>query len=187
MDRNHIIILDDALDQWECEYWLDAFSRAPSVKWHNHNGGTEPVDRKYTENLWRSDFGDKETCWVPHHTKEFQLVQRLYDNLSLKYEHYNQVRHVQIIRYGVDGMFEWYKDIADPADRATSLIALNDGYTGGDLVVEDLTIRGKQGRMVSFNNSTKRWHNVTPVLKGERFVLAVWLGDGTIPLEGHHE
>ena len=30
--------------------------------------------------------------------------------------------------------------------------------------------------MVTFNNSTERWHGVEPIYDGERWVFAIWFG-----------
>lgn len=182
--RDHIII-EDVFEEWECESIIDIFTNTPRVKFHQNNGGTEPIEPQ--PSTWRSDHGDKEVCWVPRHTDKYKTICMILKDKLPTHECYRQIRHVQIIKYPVNGLFHWHQDEADPADRATALITLNSDYTGGDLVVEDLTIRGKTGRMVSFNNSTKRWHTVSPILSGARFVLALWLGDGTLPLEGHDE
>ena len=75
------------------------------------------------------------------------------------------------------------------------VLYLNNGFTGGELVFVDeidesdnhqknvdesdrefvnWLLPPKEGRLVIFNASLENIHRVNPVLKGDRFSLAVW-------------
>ena len=53
---------------------------------------------------------------------------------------------------------------------------MNGEYGGGNLQVEENVFDIKNGDMVAFNNSTQRFHGVSPIKWGNRFVLAIWFG-----------
>lgn len=173
------IIVEDVLEPWQCDSLIDLFHSSPRVEYvlQPDGKGTSPVEEMHRS--WRSLHEDKEICWLPSDSEQYDFVCSIVSEFLPEREEYRQVRHIQIIKYPENGVFHWHKDAADINDRATALITLNQDFIGGNLCVEDLTFVGKQGRMVAFNNSTERWHTVSPILNGTRYVLALWLGDGT--------
>lgn len=84
------------------------------------------------------------------------------------------VSFFQVIEYPIGCFVPMHKDSADEYDTATSLIALDEDYTGGQLIVDDIPFSTKTGDMVSFNYSTETFHGTTPVKTGIRTVLAIW-------------
>ena len=91
---------------------------------------------------------------------------------------FEQISYMQIIQYPENSLFEWHMDTADSDDTGTTILFLNDNFLGGELTVNGTTICTKQGTIVGFNRSTETWHSVAPVLRGERYCLAIWFRKG---------
>lgn len=52
-------------------------------------------------------------------------------------------------------------------------IFLNDNFEGGNLIIEDQTVKPKQGYMCIY--PSQKYHQVTKVLSNERYVICGWL------------
>ena len=81
---------------------------------------------------------------------------------------------MQVMEYPTGSSMPFHNDHADTFDTATAVIFLDDDYTGGNLIVDDITFNANQGDAVLFNHSTSVWHGVSTVKTGIRTVLAVW-------------
>jgi hypothetical protein len=57
--------------------------------------------------------------------------------------------------------------------KYTSVIYLNDNYDGGETVIEEVVIKPKIGKIVTFEGP-KMLHGVNLITKGSRFTLPVW-------------
>jgi len=57
--------------------------------------------------------------------------------------------------------------------KYTSVIYLNDNYDGGETVVEEVVIKPKIGKIVTFEGP-KMLHGVNLITNGSRFTLPVW-------------
>ena len=53
------------------------------------------------------------------------------------------------------------------------LFYLNDDFEGGETVIEDITVKPKQGRIVIFSNGVM-YHEVKQIKKNNRFILVGW-------------
>lgn len=73
-----------------------------------------------------------------------------------------------------DGSISWRKHM----DRDLStLIYLNNGFTGGDLVFPDLGVRiiPEPGLLVTFPSTHHFEHGVEPVISGNRYTIVNWM------------
>ena len=84
------------------------------------------------------------------------------------------ISYLQVMEYPTGSSMPFHNDNADTFDTATAVIFLDDDYTGGNLIVDDITFNANQGDAVLFNHSTSVWHGVSTVKTGIRTVLAVW-------------
>lgn len=82
--------------------------------------------------------------------------------------------------YGTGGYFARHRDDYALEDHwvkryKTLVVQLSDplSYEGGDLLVDDIPISRTIGNVAYFNAST--YHELTPITKGERYSLILWL------------
>jgi len=61
----------------------------------------------------------------------------------------------------------------DPGDRFAFIIYLNDNFTGGETVIDGVSISPKTGRLVLFNNGIYK-HEVRQITEGTRYTLISW-------------
>ena len=52
-------------------------------------------------------------------------------------------------------------------------IFFNDDYEGGELQIEDQSVKGKQGQIVIYDNKLR--HRVTKITKGTRYACIGWM------------
>ena len=58
-------------------------------------------------------------------------------------------------------------------DIFAAMLYLNDNFTGGSTMFEDIEIKPKPGKLIIFSNN-KHLHYVSEVGGAERFVLSFW-------------
>ena len=58
-------------------------------------------------------------------------------------------------------------------DVFAAMLYLNDNFTGGSTMFEDIEIKPKPGKLIIFSNN-KHLHYVSEVGGAERFVLSFW-------------
>lgn len=90
--------------------------------------------------------------------------------------------HIQLLKYTPGGHYEWHMDMG-PGNHATRKLSFIVGlsptnkYEGGEIVLkagpEEVSHKIEQGKMLIFPSFIL--HKVTPVTKGERYVLVGWL------------
>ncbi len=82
-----------------------------------------------------------------------------------------------LLKYLEGGKYSQHVDAGNEYHRTCSVIlALNDGYTGGELKFFDgqHTQELKKGSVVVFPSSYTYPHQVTPVTSGERYSVVSW-------------
>lgn len=57
--------------------------------------------------------------------------------------------------------------------KYTSIVYLNDDYEGGETVIEDVVIKPKTGKIVTFKGP-KMHHGINIVMNSSRFTLPIW-------------
>ena len=76
----------------------------------------------------------------------------------------------EIVMWPVDS---YMKIHIDNGDKFSFFLYLNDDFEGGETVVEDITVKPKQGRIIIFSNGVM-YHEVKQIKKNNRFMLAGW-------------
>lgn len=195
---NMLIVGDSLLSREECDLIIHGFHELPYVDcWFgdeippqfNPDGDPAkvcPKDRTVMEKSWKCKHPDgKEFVNLHNDHIFFKRCMEFVDPFLPKNDDYQGVNYAQIIRYPKDTLFQYHQDVADGNDTATAIFFLNEEYKGGRLTVEGTTIGNvKRGTMVTFNNSTTRWHGVEPIYDGERYVFAIWFGKYDVTEEG---
>jgi len=178
---NMMIIGEQVLSRGECDTIIQMHKSLPFTEVDYDVDGIPnkicPKDPSIMEHPWKYAARDgKEFAMLPNDSEYFeQAIELCFDYLP-KNDDYGGINYVQIIRYPEECSFQFHKDSADDNDTATAIFFLNEEYEGGRLNVEGHQIMPRRGTMVTFNNSTERWHGVEPVYRGERYVFAIWFG-----------
>jgi len=96
---------------------------------------------------------------------------------------------LQLLKYNVGGHYGWHLDIGNGTHmyrKLSFVIPLSppEAYEGGELIVKagvkEKAVPLEQGKMILFPSFIL--HKVTPVTKGERYMLVGWLR-GSTPLQ----
>ena len=77
--------------------------------------------------------------------------------------------NAEIIKWLNDGYMDPHYDAGD---KFAAVLYLNSNYGGGELVVENITIKPEVGELIIFENS-QLLHSVNRIV-GERFTLSSW-------------
>ena len=86
----------------------------------------------------------------------------------------SEIDWFQIVKWPIDSKQDLHFDSASEKTTLTSIVYLNDNYTGGQTYYEDGTIfQPKEGRGLFFNGQYHK-HGVKPVDKNIRYVVASW-------------
>lgn len=138
-----------------------------------------------------SDFRKSDICWIPPNPTSFPLMDKLLEivmTANVRYEfEIDHFEAFQLTRYGVDGHYDWHKDIGTDraAHRKLSLsvqLSSPDSYEGGELQImtggdKNFVALKDQGSVTLFPSWER--HRVTPVTKGERWALVTWASGGS--------
>lgn len=172
------VIHDQAIQGWVCEEIMEDFFTLPMVDIIDEGGNSfMPVDESMRDKNHRYEAQGR----VHANVYPSPLFVKIIDLISFALPQgsdFEQISYMQIIQYPENSLFEWHMDTADSDDTGTTILFLNDNFLGGELTVNGTTICTKQGTIVGFNRSTETWHSVAPVLRGERFCLAIWFRKG---------
>lgn len=180
---DHVLVRKKCLTEDECNKLMTLMLQTPfseiDPKSYNMGAPIEPLDKSILDEgkTWKYAHDDgKDYLNINPETPEFNLALEVVNDTLPEEEQYGFVNFVQLIKYNTDTMFHWHKDVADSNDTATAIFTLNSDFEGGDFHLDEDKYKLREGDMIAFNNSTERWHNVTPITKGVRFCLAIWFG-----------
>jgi len=115
-------------------------------------------------------------CWniTPAAEKEYMyFADKIMDKIP-EHNDFEFISYMQVMEYPSGTSMPMHLDNADTFDTATCIIFLDEDYTGGKLIVDDIVFDGKEGDIVSFNHSKEVFHGVTAVKTGIRTVIGVW-------------
>lgn len=95
--------------------------------------------------------------------------------------HFNLITPPMVNRYHVGEYYGWHFDQTCMPDQNGNLtrmdysftIFFNDDYEGGELQIEDQSVKGKQGQMVVYDNKLR--HRVTEITEGTRYACVGWM------------
>ena len=91
-----------------------------------------------------------------------------------KFDERNYVNHIDIVKWPPGEKQKTHKDVS--IYKNTSIVYLNDDFDGGETRVNDMIIKPKTGKIITFSGSENE-HEVLEVKNGDRYTLAVWYGD----------
>ena len=91
-------------------------------------------------------------------------------NNQFKFHNFLKPDNCEIVMWPVDS---YMKIHIDNGDKFSFFLYLNDDFEGGETVVEDITVKPKQGRIIVFSNGVM-YHEVKQIKKNSRFMLAGW-------------
>ena len=91
-------------------------------------------------------------------------------NNQFKFHNFLKPDNCEIVMWPVDS---YMKIHIDNGDKFSFFLYLNDDFEGGETVVEDITGKPKQGRIIIFSNGVM-YHEVKQIKKNNRFMLAGW-------------
>lgn len=153
----------------DCEYIKKIYSEHDEVNPHQHHDFGTVVIRFRKENSAKFVvIRDKEPCdYVFERVKEYIPNLKQITNLKIMKYYVGDAlaKHQDFNRYGVDPIYK------------TILIQLSNpnDYDGGDLIVKDVIQSREQGSFCVINPTDE--HEVTPVTRGTRFSLVLFLRD----------
>mgnify|MGYP003134237530 FL=1 len=100
--------------------------------------------------------------------KPENILERI--NNQFKFHNFLKPDNCEIVMWPVDS---YMKIHIDNGDKFSFFLYLNDDFEGGETVVEDITVKPKQGRIIVFSNGVM-YHEVKQIKKNNRFMLAGW-------------
>lgn len=100
--------------------------------------------------------------------KPENILERI--NNQFKFHNFLKPDNCEIVMWPVDS---YMKIHIDNGDKFSFFLYLNDDFEGGETVVEDITVKPKQGRIIVFSNGVM-YHEVKQIKKNSRFMLAGW-------------
>ncbi len=104
------------------------------------------------------------------------IFKKIYSDINYhgrKFNDKSYVNHIDFVKWPTGEKQNTHKDL--PIYSSTSIIYLNDNFTGGETRVGDMNIKPKTGKIVSFTGQEYD-HEVYEITKGNRYTLAVWYG-----------
>ena len=176
--NNMVIIHDEAVLEWVCNDIIERFEELPLVEiveTAQNNFATVDPDMQLKNHRYEHQGRIHANVYQQDGSLFNHIMESVAFALPKGWE-FGTVNYMQIIKYQEETSFPWHKDATDPNDTATSMLFLNDDFLGGELVIAGHKIQTKTGTVVGFNNSTEVWHGVAPIIKGKRYVLAIWYG-----------
>jgi len=97
-------------------------------------------------------------------------------------ERFLDLQEVEIVKYPCGAHKNFHYDKARKTTTGASITYINDGYIGGNTIIEGVDVQPISGRTVYFDGKKYR-HAVSNVIKGDRYTLSMWYGkDKTMPI-----
>jgi hypothetical protein len=100
--------------------------------------------------------------------KPKNILERI--NNKFKLHNFLEPDNCEIVMWPIDSYMKMH---IDNGDKFSFLLYLNDDFEGGETVIEDITVKPKQGRIVIFSNGVM-YHEVKQIKKNNRFILVGW-------------
>ena len=171
-----IIIEPRTLNDQGCQEIIDIHSQIKEVEYDFGDGDHEIIPEDDSVSFRYTHYGkDMATLRSP----EAEQVLDIVGDLLPQHPDFNNVHYLQIVKYNERSFFPFHEDAADIRDTGTTMILLNDDYSGGELMIEPgVRITPSKGTIISFNNSTEILHGVEPIYRGHRYALLIWYGRG---------
>ena len=91
-----------------------------------------------------------------------------------KFDERAYVNHIDIVKWPTGEKQKTHKDVS--IYNSTSIVYLNDNFDGGETRVNDMIIKPKTGKIITFSGSEHE-HEVFEVKNGNRYTIAAWYGN----------
>ena len=180
-----IYIQDDFLDPKLCQPFLELYDKKDSfLESVTHSDPHESLtvnpdipkfdfDKNHGAKYWGGNVD-------PIHLTEskdklFSSVINDVTNLCKIFDDNIKLQYVGVIRWPIGTFMKPHIDdnnIHEP-DIFAAMLYLNDNFTGGSTMFEDIEIKPKSGKLIIFSNH-EHLHYVSEVGGAERFVLSFW-------------
>lgn len=105
--------------------------------------------------------------------QEDVVIRKLVESYSKYYPNF-YLKNMELIYWPVGEYHDWHDDTIY-YDK-TTITYLNDNYEGGRTKVQNYEVVPKMGKIILFDSDKK--HKVSPLLKGERYVILAWYKHG---------
>lgn len=159
-------VINDVFDDDQIQIFMDYWNKTP-IGAHTQVNKWDTTSKSKT----KIDANNRlvEIIGIQKHEMEF-LSSVLYEafscvteNFDLEYPHY-------FTHYPLGGKHGRHRDTTTKVNREWVLtLLLNDNFEGGDLIIGDNFTPKQKGSIIIFDCNI--FHEVTPVLSGERFVI----------------
>ena len=155
----------------ECNTIIDKFS---NLELNHAKIGSD----KTGEDLKR--IRDSEILFVEMDWLKNKLELFLINEIKIKGHELDSIEKFQFTKYKIGGHYDWHTDVGiNFKERFCSIvIQLNEEYTAGELLYEDInknviTFKSGVGNMFIFNSNIQ--HKVNPITTGIRYSLVTWI------------
>lgn len=154
----------NVLDIESCKKLIDIFKSYPDLYSSN-------FDNRFL-NLYFSSSKGLSICKLSNYDTNFlfDVYKKIYDHI-LAIDQDCSIEYAQIVEWRKYSTMDWHTDKSHR--EWTSVIYLNDDYTGGETIIEDTKILPETGKIVTFKGN-EILHKVNVVTHGIRYTLPVW-------------
>ena len=179
-----IYIQDNFLDSTLCQPFIDLFSvkkEDRSLDAVTHSDPNETLtympEFKFDKNYGAKYLGGNVDPITLNMTDDelFSNVINSVTDLCKTFESEIVLDYVGVVRWPIGTFMKPHIDdnnVHEP-DVFASMLYLNDNFTGGSTLFEDIEIKPKPGKLIIFSNH-EHLHYVSEVGGAERFVLSFW-------------
>jgi len=156
-----MIEINDFLTKKECDYFIN---------FHKKNFNILPDGVK---KMYESAEHVTEVISFPH-LMDRDVFRNIFCKISQHIKNINKslyINYCEIVKWrtlsyqGEHNDFDYHP--------FTSIIYLNDNYNGGETIVDDIKVKPKKGKIITFEGK-KLKHKVNKITKGIRYTIPVW-------------
>lgn len=159
-----LTVVDNFLSAEECQTWID-FHKEHFPTVGEQHGGTNIVDLQDT---FQTLYAKKERHDV------FRAIKYLNARLNAYIQSIDPqafLNYNQLVEWPPESSQPNHLDL--PFHTYTSIIYLNDDFTGGETRVKDINVIPKTGKMITFSGNSI-YHQVQQINTGTRYTIPVW-------------
>lgn len=146
---NKVVVVDDLLSAQQC---------ADCIRYH------------YPERM----FNDNEVRDITASSPISHIVRDLFVECRRYFDEHMDIGWAEVVKWPEGSYTGMHLDKADEKTVVSSVTYLNDDFSGGTTIFEDLfEVKPKIGRTIFFHGVQYR-HGVSAVTRGQRYTLPVW-------------
>jgi hypothetical protein len=152
-------VFENILSKEECDKLINISLENPNL-WHKHANDDGSFKKRHILNLLN--------IW-----KNYDVTKKFVETLKEKeiFTKDKVIANFEIVYwYEIGESHCWHID--HPPFDFTTITFLNQNFTGGELIVDTTFFKPETGKLIFFDSKIK--HAVTPLTRGDRFILATW-------------